>query len=121
MQFFTEAEYKARYGNSESIDLDTIEMSSDMIFNQCAPMFRSNTWDKDSVPSDVKRASIVQAKFLKDYEIPDIDYKSKVEVGEMKTELASHYSTYALTILANGGYQYRGSLPNFSINIDLGD
>lgn len=121
MQLFTLNEYKARYGQSETIDTETIEMASDMIFAQCSPLMRVDTWDATSVPSEVKRACLVQAKFLKDFEIPSIDYKSKVEVGEMKTELSSHYSTFALTILANNGYQYRGSLPNFALNIGLGE
>ena len=121
MQFFTEAEYKQRYGENETIDTEIIEMASDMIFAQCSPTLRVDTWNNTNVPSEVKRASLVQAKFLKDYEIPFIDYKGNVKVGEMNAELSSKYSTYALTILANNGYQYRGSLPNFSIDINLGD
>lgn len=121
MQFFTEAEYQARYGNTATISQETIEMASDMIFAQCSPTLRLDTWNKDTVPSEVKRASLVQAKFLKDYDIPFIDYKGNVKVGEMNAELSSKYSTYALTILANNGYQYRGSLPNFSITLNLGD
>ena len=119
MQLFTIAEYKAKY-NNEDIDINTIEEASDMIFAQCSPTMRQE-WDNTNVPTEVKRACLVQAKFLKDYEIPSIDYKSKVEVGEMKTELSSHYSTYALTILANAGYQYRGSMPNYGIRISFGD
>ena len=119
MQLFTESEYKARYDN-EAIDTTTIEEASDMIFAQCSPMYRRK-WTSTDVPEEIKRACLVQAKFLKDYEIPDIDYKSKVKAGEMETELSSHYSTYALTILANAGYMYRGSLPNFFIDINLGD
>ena len=119
MQLFTESEYKARY-NNEAIDTTTIEEASDMIFAQCSPMYRRK-WTSTDVPEEIKRACLVLAKFLKDYEIPDIDYKSKVKAGEMETELSSHYSTYALTILANAGYMYRGSLPNFFIDINLGD
>lgn len=119
MQLFTESEYKARYDNEE-IDTTTIEEASDMIFAQCSPMYRRK-WTSTDVPEEIKRACLVQAKFLKDYEIPDIDYKSRVKAGEMETELSSHYSTYALTILANAGYMYRGSLPNFFIDINLGD
>ena len=118
MQLFTDSEYQARY--SETIDTDIIEEASDMIFAQCSPMYRRE-WTSTDVPTEIKRACLVQAKFLKDYEIPDIDYKSKVKAGEMETELSSHYSTYALTILANAGYMYRGSLPNFFIDINLGD
>ena len=118
MQLFTQSEYQQKY--SETIDTNTIEEASDMIFAQCSPMYRRE-WTSTDVPTEIKRACLVQAKFLKDYEIPDIDYKSKVKVGEMETELSSHYSTYALTILANAGYMYRGSLPNFFIDINLGD
>lgn len=118
MQLFTENEYQERY--NDSISLDLIEQASDMIFAQCSPMYRTE-WTSDDVPTEIKRACLVQAKFLNDFEIPSIDYKSKVEVGEMKAELSSHYSTFALTILANNGYQYRGSLPNFTLNIGLGD
>lgn len=118
MQLFTQSEYQQKY--SETIDTNTIEEASDMIFAQCSPMYRRK-WTSTDVPEEIKRACLVQAKFLKDYEIPDIDYKSKVKAGEMETELSSHYSTYALTILANAGYMYRGSLPNFFIDINLGD
>lgn len=119
MQLFTAQEYQTKY--SEVIDTNTIEMASDMIFAQCSPSFRVDSWDSTNVPNEIKRACLVQAKFLKDYEIPEIDYKAKVKAGEMETELSSHYSTYALTILANAGYQYRGSVPNFSIQIPIGD
>lgn len=119
MQLFTANEYQTRY--NEEIDTNTIEMASDMIFAQCSPTLRVDTWNNTNVPSEIKRACLVQAKFLKDYEIPEIDYKSKVKAGEMEAELSSHYSTYALTILANAGYQYRGSMPNFSITIPIGD
>ena len=118
MTLFTSGEYQEKYG--DEINVVTIEEASDMIFAQCSPSFRQE-WNETNVPSEIKRACLVQAKFLKDYEIPDIDYKSKVKVGEMETELRSHYSTYALTILANAGYMYRGSQPNFSITIPLGD
>lgn len=118
MQLFTSQEYSTKY-SGETIDANTIEMASDMIFAQCSPTLRQDDWNATNVPNEVKRACMVQAKFLKDFEIPEIDYKSKVKVGEMQTELSSHYSTYALTILANNGYQYRGSLPNWSISIGV--
>lgn len=119
MQLFTSEEYVTRYG--DTIDTEIIEMASDMIFAQCSPSFRVESWTSTDVPDEIKRACLVQAKFLNDYEIPDIDYKSKVKVGEMETELSSHYSTFALTILSNAGYLYRGSQPNFSISIPLGE
>ena len=117
MTFFTNQEYNTKY--SKQIDSNLIDEASDMIFAQISPQLRDYTWTSTSVPSEIKRASLVQANFLQDYEIPDIDY-NKVDIGEMKADIKSHYSTYALTILSNAGYLYRGSIPQYNLTIPFG-
>jgi hypothetical protein len=39
----------------------------------------------------------------------------------MEADLQSEYSTLALTMLGNAGYLYRGSEPNFSIDVMFGE
>lgn len=117
MNLFTSEEYNQKY--SKQIDVNLIEEASDMIFAQISPQLRDYTWTNTSVPTEIKRACLVQANFLQSYEIPDIDYK-KVDIGEMKADIKSHYSTYALTILSNAGYLYRGSIPQFNLTIPFG-
>ena len=117
MTLFTNQEYQTKY--SKTIDSNLIDEASDMIFAQISPQLRDYTWTNTSVPSEIKRACLVQANFLQSYEIPDIDYK-KVDIGEMKADIKSHYSTYALTILSNAGYLYRGSVPQFNLTIPFG-
>lgn len=120
MTLFTSEDYLARYTEETEISQDKIEEASDMIFAQISPSIRNKEWNADTVPLEIKRACLIQAKFLKDYEIPDIDYKSEVNVGEMSADLSSKYSTRALTILANAGYEFRGSQPNFGLNLTWG-
>lgn len=117
MQLFTAQEYNTRTGGT--IATKDIEKASDQIFAQVSPLLRDKTWTSDTVPSEIKRAALVQAEFNATYEIPDIDYKSEVKAGEMKVALSSKYSTDALTILANNEYLYRGN-NNLQVNIPFG-
>lgn len=120
MEFFTEAEFIAKYTNYESISNETIIEASEMIFAQVSPIYRDN-WTSENVPTAIKNASMEQARFLIAYEIPHIDSK-KLKAGSMEAELITEYSTLALTMLANAGYQYRGNPlnTNMSLGIEFG-
>lgn len=118
MEFFTEAEFIAKYTDYESIKQETIMEASEMIFAQVSPIYRDNSWDDTTVPKPIKDASMEQARFLIAYEIPHIDAK-KLKAGSMDAELISEYSTLALTILANAGYQYRGNPINYNMSLGI--
>lgn len=120
MEFFTAEEFIARYTNYTSIEDATIIEASEMIFAQVSPIYRDN-WTSENVPQAIKNASMEQARFLLAYEIPHIDTK-KLKAGGMEAELTTEYSTLALTMLANAGYQYRGNPinTNMSLGIEFG-
>lgn len=120
MEFFTAQEFLSKYTNFDSIDETTIIEASEMIFAQVSPIYRDN-WTSENVPTAIKNASMEQARFLLMYEIPHIDTK-KLKAGEMQTELITEYSTLALTMLANAGFQYRGNPlnTNMSLGIEFG-
>lgn len=118
MEFFTEAEFVEKYTDYTSIKQETIMEASEMIFAQVSPIYRDNSWNDTTVPQAIKNASMEQARFLLAYEIPHIDTK-KLKAGAMEAELTTEYSTLALTILANAGYQYRGNPINYNMSMDL--
>ena len=118
MEFFTEAEFIAKYTDYTSIKQETIMEASEMIFAQVSPIYRDNSWNDTTVPQAIKNASMEQARFLLAYEIPHIDTK-KLKAGAMEAEITTEYSTLALTILANAGYQYRGNPINYNMSMDL--
>lgn len=120
MKFFTAEEFIARYTNYTSIEDATIIEASEMVFAQVSPIYRDN-WTSENVPQAIKNASMEQARFLLAYEIPHIDTK-KLKAGGMEAELTTEYSTLALTMLANAGYQYRGNPinTNMSLGIEFG-
>lgn len=120
MEFFTSKEFTDKY-NME-ISAVTIMEASEMIFAQVSPISRNRKWTDETVPEAVKNASMEQARFLLMYEIPHIDTK-KLKAGEMEAEITTHYSTLALTILANQGLLYRGSPLNYnrSLGLEWGD
>ena len=119
MELFTSSEYKERYG----IDIDKIKIieASEMIYAQVGANMRSER-TSETVPKRVKDASMEQARFLIEQDIPHVD-TNKLKAGEMEADLKSEYSTLALTILANGGYLYRGSPINYNrgLNISWGE
>ena len=51
MEFFTKAEFEARY--SQSIEQSTIIEASEMIFAQVSPIYRDNSWNDETVPEAV--------------------------------------------------------------------
>ena len=49
MEFFTEAEFVAKYSEYTEINNSTIMEASEMIFAQVSPMYRDNSWDNSNV------------------------------------------------------------------------
>ena len=120
MTFFTSDEFSSKYNITiENNDLWKIEAVSEMIYSQVGLRYRNPNWTSDTVPTAIKNASMEQLRFMYEYDIPLIDYKGRVEAGEMKNELSSDYSTLALRILANNGYIFRGSPLNQNRGINL--
>jgi hypothetical protein len=118
MEFFTDQEFLDKYSDFDSIEETTIIEASEMIFAQVSPCFRDSNWDDTTVPKAIKNASMEQARFLLMYEIPHLDTK-KLKAGGMEAELITEYSTLALTMLANGGYLYRGNPINQNMSLDI--
>ena len=120
MTFFTSNDFEEKY-NIELPENDTwkIEASCEMIYSQVGLNYRNPNWNRDSVPTAIKNASMEQLRFMYEYDIPFIDYKGKVEAGEMKSEFKTKYSTLALQMLANAGYLYRGVPLNQNMSINL--
>lgn len=120
MTFFTRAEFTSKYQiEINQSDLWKIEAASDMIYSQVGLRYRNPNWTSDTVPTAIKEASMEQLRFMYEYDIPFIDYKGKVEAGDMKNELSSDYSTLALRKLANAGYLFRGSPINQNMSLNL--
>lgn len=117
MTFFSQDEFNAKY------DLDVeeyqIEMASEMIYSQVGLRYRNPSWTSDTCPIPIKNASMEQLRFMLDYDIPLIDYKGKVEAGDMKSEFSSDYSTLALRILGNNGYLNRGVPINYNMEMEI--
>ena len=120
MTFFTKEEFQSKY-NITMLETDTwkIEAVSEMIYSQIGLMYRDRTWNTNTVPEPIKNASMEQMRFVYEYDIPLIDYKGRVEAGEMKSEFYTDYSTLALRILANAGYLYRGNPINQNMGLNL--
>ena len=120
MTFFRRTEFTSKYQiEINQSDLWKIEAVSEMIYNQVGLRYRNPNWTSDTVPTAIKNASMEQLRFMYEYDIPLIDYKGRVEAGDMKNELSSDYSTLALRMLANAGYQYRGNPINQNLGISL--
>ena len=115
MNFFTSSEFRNKY----NIDIDElkIEEASEMIYAQVSPTMRDN-WTSVNVPERIKSASMEQARFLIEQDIPHVD-TDKLRAGEMSAELKSEYSTLALTMLSNGGYLFRGNPINYNMGLNL--
>lgn len=117
MTFFTIQEFQTKY--NLTVQTYQIEMASEMIYYQVGKRYQDSSWDSDNVPTAIKNASMEQLRFMLEYDIPLIDYKGKVEAGEMKSELSSDYSTLALRILGNNGYLYRGTPINYNMGLEI--
>lgn len=119
MTFFTIEEFNNKYNiTMPQTDSWKIEAACEMIYSQIGLRYRGQ-WDKDTVPTPIKNASMEQLRFMYEYDIPLIDYKGEVKAGEMRNEFKSDYSTLALRILANNGYLYRGQSLNQNRTINL--
>ena len=119
MIFFTSSEFENKYGYEISPVI--IGTASEMIYAQISTLMRSE-WTSENVPERIKSATMEQARFLIEQDIPHVD-TDKLKAGEMSAEIKSEYSTLALTILSNGGYIYRGNPINYNmgLNISWGD
>lgn len=117
MTFFTVEEFNEKY--NLTVQDYQIEMASEMIYSQVGLRYRNSSWDEDNVPTPIKNASMEQLRFMLEYDIPLIDYKGKVEAGDMKSELSSDYSTLALRILGNAGYLNRGVPINYGMKLEI--
>lgn len=120
MTFFTAEEFEEKYNkNMPESDYWKIEVACEMIYSQVGLRYRNPNWDEITVPKAIKNASMEQLRFMYEYDIPLIDYKGRVEAGDMKSEFYTDYSTLALRILANAGYMYRGNPINQNMGINL--
>ena len=116
MQFFTSEEYQTKY--NQIITEVKIEEACEMIFAQVSQISRNADWDNTTVPTAIKNASMEQARFLSEQDIPHVDSK-KIKAGVMEAELRTEYSTLALTMLSNAGYLYRGNPINYNMSLDI--
>ena len=116
MQFFTSTDYAEKY--NESIEQVKIEEACEMIFAQVSQIRRNQDWDSNTVPVAIKNASMEQARFLMEQDIPHVDSK-KLKAGNMQVELRTEYSTLALMMLSNGGYLYRGNPINYNMSLEI--
>lgn len=125
MQFFTVAEFQAKYTEYATLTIPTwhIEAVSEIIFSQVGLIYRDASWDTTSVPLPIKNASMEQLRFMIEHDIPFVDFNKRLSAGGMTAELNSDYSTLALRILANNGYMYRGNPinQNMGLNLPWGD
>ena len=120
MTFFTADEFEEKYNiNIPETEIWKIEAVCEMIFSQIGLRYRDHTWNENTAPKVVKNASMEQLRFMYEYDIPLIDYKGRVEAGEMKSEFKTDYSTLALRMLANAGYLYRGNPINQNMGLNL--
>ena len=119
MQFFTSTDYAKKY--NEGIEQVRIEEACEMIFAQVSQYMRINDWNPQTVPVAIKNASMEQARFLQEQDIPHVDSQELV-AGQMKAKLKTEYSTLALMMLSNAGYLYRGNPINYnmSLNVEFG-
>lgn len=115
MEFFESSEFKNKY--NLDIDRTKIIEASEMIYAQISLQMR-NEWTPENCPKRIKDASMEQARFLIEQDIPHVD-TNKLKAGEMEADLKSEYSTLALTILSNGGYLYRGNPINYNMGLNI--
>lgn len=119
--FFTKEEFEAKYPDLEIPQDWQIEAVSQMILSQISLTKRDNSWTSSTVPEPIKKATLEQARFMIEQDIPFVD-SNKIKAGSMEAELHTDYSTLALRYLANGGYLYRGTplMSNWGIEMPFG-
>lgn len=123
MTFFTMEEFVNKYNEFANAMIPNwyLEASCEMIFSQIGMNRRDASWNSESVPLPIKRASMEQLRFMLEHDLPLVD-SDNFDVGSMKANIKSDYSTLALRILANNGFLYRGNPinSNMSLNINFG-
>jgi len=123
MTFFTIEEFNQKY--SQEVQQWQIEVACEMIYGQIGTRYRDPSWTSDTCPTAVKNASMEQLRFILEYDIPCLDNRGEIRAGEMRSNLISDISTYALRMLANGdsshpnGYLFRGSPINSNMGLKL--
>ena len=80
-----------------------------MIYSQVGLIYR-HEWTTETAPSPIKDASMEQARFIYEYQIPFLDNRGEIQAGNMRSDLKTDYSTLALRILSN-------NLLDFLLNI----
>ena len=120
MTFFSKEEYNTKYGSGiiTTANQWLIEVASEMIYSQVGLRYRG-VWDSTNVPLAIKNASMEQCRFLLEYDIPLLDNRGEIKAGNMVSDLKTDYSTLALRILANAGYQYRGNPINQNMGMEI--
>ena len=117
MTFFTIEEFQNKY------DLEVaewqIEIASEMIYNQVGIKYRDPSWSSDTCPTPIKNASMEQLRFILEYDIPALDNRGSIKAGAMESDLISDISSYALRMLGNAGYLYRGNPINYNMGINM--
>lgn len=120
MTFFTKNDFEQKYPylRIEDNELWLIEVASEMIYSQVGLIYRQ-PWNDTNVPLSIKNASMEQCRFLLEYNMPFLDNRGSIKAGAMESDLKTDYSTLALRILANAGYQYRGNPINQNMGMEL--
>ncbi len=113
MEFFTSAEFLAKYASYASYTIENwqIEAVSQMIYSIIGLRYRDNSWTSTSAPTTIKNASMEQLRFMLESDIPFVDYNKNIKAGSMSADINTDYSTLALRMLGNDttNWLYRGS------------
>ena len=117
MTFFTIEEFQKKY--NQSVAEWQIEIACELIYNQVGIRYQDPSWDENTSPTPIKNASMEQLRFMLEYDIPALDNRGSIKAGAMESDLISDISTYALRMLGNAGYLYRGNPLNFNVGINL--
>lgn len=126
MKFFTQKEFSKAYEGTSleayTIPAWQIEAVSEIIYSQIGARLRDADWNSETVPLPIKRATLEQARFMIEHDIPFVNIDKHIKAGNMEADLISDVSTLALRILENNGYLYRGSPlnENMGLNIPFG-
>lgn len=120
MTFFETNDFLNKYNNCQyTPEAWQIESACEMVYTQVGLRYRDPNWNKDTVPTAIKNASMEQLRFMLEYSIPFIDYKDKMKAGDMESTLSSDYSTLALRMLGNAGYLNRGVPLNYNMSLEI--
>ena len=80
MEYFTSQEFNTRYPSlASTYENWQIEASCEMIYSQIGVRYRDNTWNTDTVPDVIKKASMEQLRYMIEQDIPFVDYKGTLK------------------------------------------